>query len=145
MVSSRALYRSTLGGMRSEHTARCACGQLRVTVRGELPPTSICHCRQCQRRTGSAFGVQVKVPEERVAFEGEASTWERRAEGLVTTRFCPRCGTTVWWTIDDMEGVIIIAGGTFAGAPLPAPTFSVYEERMHPWVRLPDTIETHWD
>lgn len=125
--------------------ARCDCGQLRVTVSGELPATSVCHCHACQRRTGSVFGVQLRVSAERVRVTGESSTYERRGEGLVTMHFCPKCGSTVYWTLDGFPDSISIAAGAFAGQPVPAPTFSVYEERMHAWVQLPDTIETHWD
>ncbi|WP_449090106.1 MULTISPECIES: GFA family protein [unclassified Rhizobium] len=38
--------------------ARCASGQLSITTEGEPVKISACHCRECQRRTGSAFGWQ---------------------------------------------------------------------------------------
>ncbi|MEO0325119.1 MAG: GFA family protein [Myxococcota bacterium] len=63
----------------------------------------------------------------------------------MTFHFCPRCGSTLWWTLDGLPGSVTIAAGALAGAAIPAPTFSVYEERMPPWVPLPATIETHWD
>ncbi len=128
------------------HRGRCACGQLEVTLRGPLPSTSMCHCRACQRRTGSVFGVQLRVPEDRFACTGELSFFTRQGEeGEVTFRFCPRCGSTVWWTLDGLPGSVSIAAGALAGSPIPPPTFSVYEERMPPWVSLPESIETHWD
>ena len=37
--------------------AHCACGQLRIACSGEPASVSLCHCRDCQRRTGSAYGV----------------------------------------------------------------------------------------
>ncbi|MEM9069158.1 MAG: GFA family protein [Myxococcota bacterium] len=128
------------------HEATCACGHLRVHVEGDLPGTSICHCRQCQKRTGSAFGVQVKIPNERVRIEGTFKVFERRGEGVVTLHFCPECGSTVYWRLDGMPDVVVIAAGAFAGSTVPPPpVFSVYEDRMHPWVHLPDSVETHWD
>jgi hypothetical protein len=36
---------------------RCCCGALRAEVTGEPPRVGVCHCMECQRRTGSAFGV----------------------------------------------------------------------------------------
>ncbi len=127
------------------HEASCACGQLRVEVDGDLPGSSICHCRQCQKRTGSVFGVQVKIPRERVQITGDETQFERRGEGVVTLHFCPTCGSTVYWELDGMPDVYVIAAGAFASKEVPAPVFSVYEDRMHTWVQLPDTVETHWD
>jgi hypothetical protein len=50
--------------------AACSCGQLRVTVEGEPVRVSMCHCLACQRRTGSAFGIQARWPVEQVQIEG---------------------------------------------------------------------------
>ena len=58
-------------------TATCSCGQLCVVVEGEPVRVSVCHCRACQRRTGSAFGVQARWHKDRVGTEGEAHTWCR--------------------------------------------------------------------
>ncbi|WP_349236418.1 GFA family protein [Bosea sp. UNC402CLCol] len=47
--------------------ARCSCGQLRITCRGEPAIVALCHCRECQRRTGSAYGVAAFFAREAVA------------------------------------------------------------------------------
>ena len=125
--------------------ASCCCGQLEVLVRGDLPGASICHCFQCQKRTGSAFGLQAKFPEDRITINGQSQQYERRGEGLVTFSFCPKCGSTVYWRLDGLPGMVVIAVGTFANPNFPAPVFSVYEERIHSWVALPDSVVTHWD
>ncbi len=128
------------------HTASCQCQQLQVTVEGDLPATSICHCFACQQRTGSVFGVQIRVAAERVQMTGRFTEYTRTGDagGLITFRFCPTCGATVCWTIDTLPGVVIAAGG-FADPKLPAPTFSVYRARKHPWVTIPDSVTTDWD
>ena len=131
--------------MAPTHTATCCCGQLRATVEGPLPSASVCHCRQCQRRTGSVFGVQARFPKERVSIEGRSTAFVRWGEGEVTLYFCPTCGSTVYWRLDGLPDSVIIAVGAFANADFPAPTFSVYEARQHPWVQLPDSVTTHWD
>lgn len=127
------------------HTAVCCCGQLRVTIEGGLPSASICHCFQCQKRTGSAFGVQVRFPKERVTIEGDSTAFVRRGEGEVTLHFCPTCGSTVYWFLDGLPESVIVAVGGFAMPDYPAPTFSVYEARQHKWVQLPESVTTHWD
>ncbi|MEM9860089.1 MAG: GFA family protein [Myxococcota bacterium] len=129
-----------------KHRATCACGQLQVSVDGELTRASLCHCHQCQKRTGSAFGYQVRVARSEVTVSGRSTAYERKAEGVVTLHFCPVCGSTVYWTLDGLPDDVVIAAGAFAGVSTPPPpTFSVYEARMHPWVILPDSVTTHWE
>jgi len=124
-------------------TASCSCGQLTATTRGEPIRVSICHCRACQRRSGNVFATQARFPRDAVELHGEGKTWSRRGdEGLeVVQTFCPTCGATVWYQVEEYDAdSIAIPVGAFADATFPAPTFSVYEERMHPWVKLPPDI-----
>jgi hypothetical protein len=103
----------------------------------------MCHCRACQRRTGSVFGVQARFDQDAVTFEGEGKEYVRVGdEGCrITFHFCPGCGSTVWYTIDGMPDLVAIPVGAFADNTLPPPEYSVYEDRMHPWVVLPDDME----
>jgi hypothetical protein len=127
-------------------TATCSCGQLRVIVEGDPIRISVCHCLACQQRTGSAFGVQARWPRERVTTEGEARIWQRTGdEGTAMDfRSCPHCGATVWWAAGETPDTIAVAVGAFADPTFPTPTWSVYEERRHPWVTLPDTLQKMW-
>jgi hypothetical protein len=61
--------------------------------------------------------------------------------GSTRFTFCPACGATVYYVMEGREDNIAIPVGAFAESSFPAPTFSVYEDRMHPWVTLPDDIE----
>jgi hypothetical protein len=127
-------------------TATCSCGQLRVIVEGDPVRISVCHCLACQQRTGSAFGVQARWPRDRVRTEGETKVWQRTGdEGTVMDfHFCPQCGSTVWYAQGATADTIGVAVGAFADPGFPAPNFSVYEERRHPWVTLPDALEKMW-
>ena len=127
-------------------TASCSCGQLRVTTEGEPVRISMCHCLECQRRTGSAFGAQSRFPRERVKMEGKATKWTRTGDdgGELTFSFCPTCGTTVYYVVKDQPELIAVTLGAFADPTFPAPRFSVYETRKHPWVSVPEGAE-HWD
>jgi hypothetical protein len=104
---------------------------------------SICHCLDCQKRTGSPFGQQARWSAENVRIEGAATSFVRVGDsgGRCTLRFCPVCGSTVYYEIDAMPGVIAVPVGAFADPGFPSPTFSVYEERKHGWVTVPDGIE----
>jgi hypothetical protein len=123
--------------------ATCSCGQLAATVSGEPLRVSVCHCLACQRRTGSAFGVQARFAQAQVSVSGQASEYLRVGDesSRVRFRFCPACGATVYYTVDDCPGVVAIPVGAFAEPGFMPPRASVYEERMHPWVGLPPGIE----
>lgn len=124
-------------------TASCSCGQLTATVSEDPIRVSICHCLACQRRTGSVFGAQARFRSEAVAIKGESKRYVRIGDegGKCAFHFCPSCGATVHYEIAGREGSVAIPVGAFAEPGFPAPTFSVYEDRMHAWVGLPDGIE----
>jgi hypothetical protein len=127
--------------------ATCRCGQLRAKCAGEPVRVSVCHCLECQKRSGSAFAAQARWPNESVELAGEFSEWSQVSDsGLVATfRFCANCGATVAYVNEGMPDTIAIPLGAFADPRFPPPEFSVYEERKHPWVAvLGDDIE-HMD
>jgi len=120
----------------------CRCGQLRVDCVGEPVRVSVCHCLDCQRRSGSAFAKQVRWPDGDVSMAGHYKSWQRVADSghVANYRFCPNCGSTVSYVIEGWPGLIAVPLGAFAGADalpdLPAPGFSVYEHRKHRWVEI---------
>jgi hypothetical protein len=103
---------------------------------------SICHCLDCQRRTGSAFGVQARFRREAVSVEGQSTEFTRAGDsgGRSTFHFCPACGSSVSWEPRGMPDFVVVAVGAFADPGFVLPSVSVYEERKHPWVVLPDPI-----
>lgn len=123
--------------------ASCSCGQLTARVEGDPVRVSLCHCLACQRRTGSVFGAQARFARADVTLSGQGKEFLRIGDegGRARFTFCPECGATVWYTFDDMEAFIAIPVGAFADPTFPGPGISVYEERMHAWVKLPDGIE----
>lgn len=107
---------------------------------------SVCHCLACQQRTGSAFGVQARWHRDRVTIAGDATEFSRTGDagGTATFRFCPHCGSTVYWTIDAQPELVAVAVGAFADPSFPAPKFTVYEARAHAWVTINGDVE-RWD
>lgn len=126
--------------------AACACGQLRITCEGEPIRVSVCHCLDCKRRTGSAFGVQARFDRALTHTEGTSAEFIRVADSgnPVTFRFCPTCGSTVFYMTGDGQ-TIAVAVGAFADPGFPEPVYTVYEDRQHPWVRIETTgpLERH--
>ena len=99
-----------------KHEGGCACGEVRYKTSAYPTHTAVCHCRYCQLRTGSAFGVSVYF--ERNAVEklsGKLHKFEYETESgnKVCTEFCVICGTTVYWYAEAFHGTVGIGGGTF--------------------------------
>lgn len=144
--SSKKRYHAGMKARTASRVAECSCGQLKVTCLGDPVRVSVCHCLACQRRTGSPFGAQARWPAAEVEIAGSATEYVRTGDsgGVIRFRFCPHCGSTVYYEIDQMPGVIAVPVGAFADPTFPAPVFSVYEARMHSWVQVPDDAE-HMD
>jgi len=123
--------------------AACSCGQLQLVVEGEPVRVSVCHCLACQRRTGSAFGVQARFPRERVRVSGRSHEFVRLSDvgEPRTYHFCPHCGATVYYVLSTAPEVVAIPVGAFADSAFPQPQFSVWESRKHGWVTLPSAVE----
>lgn len=76
----------------------CHCGA--ITYKAEVDPekTSICHCTDCQKLTGTAFRVTVPVPEDKIAFSGTPKIYVKTAESgnKRAQAFCPECGSHLY-------------------------------------------------
>jgi hypothetical protein len=122
--------------------AQCSCGALSVDVEGEPAVISLCHCLECQRRTGAAFGVGAYYPKDQVRISGPSTEWQRSVEDRrLRFHFCPTCGSNVWWETDNHPGRVAIALGAFADPEYPAAARSVFERSKHHWLELPPSME----
>jgi hypothetical protein len=127
--------------------AACRCGQLTAQCRGEPVRVSVCHCLDCQRRSGSAFSAQARWPAADVTVTGDTRVYEHRGDSgrLATFRFCPACASTIAYEIEALPGLIAVPLGAFADPAFPPPAFSVYEARRHPWVAVLGEHVERWD
>lgn len=127
-------------------TATCRCGQLAVTCTDEPVRVSVCHCYDCQKRSGSAFAVQARYSAEAVTISGAHKKYEHISDSgnSGSFHFCPNCGTTLWYHARPFQELCAIPVGAFADRDFPAPHYSVWEGRRHPWVTIQgDHIEHH--
>lgn len=126
--------------------ARCQCGSLTASIDDDAEPTVVmCHCIDCQRRSGSQFGSIAYYPRDSVSFAGEAREFTRATDSgsTFTTGFCPQCGSTVYARSGRMPEIVGVTAGTIADPTFPQPVRSVYEQSRHHWIALPDTMSHH--
>ena len=129
-----------------KRTARCACGDASITVEGEPDQFGVCHCANCRRRTGSAFGMSAyfrceQVQEQTGAMQ-EYAFHHAAMNHDQARHFCARCGTTLVWTISTLPHLVGIAGGCFTDSPLGVPSYSAAHYQCLEWVGLPEGIKT---
>jgi len=127
--------------------ASCSCGQLELICAGDPVRVSMCHCLECQKRTGSIFGTQARYGRDKVTVEGKSTEFVRVGDegSRITLHFCPACGSTVFWQICGMEEFLAVAVGAFADANFPRPTFSVYGASRHAWAVMSQLHVEEWD
>ena len=121
------------------HTASCRCGQLRAVASGDPVRVSICHCLNCQKRSGSAFAAQARWPAERMVIEGRSRSFDLFGESgnKATFYFCPDCGSDVYYDNNDRaDGQIAVPLGAFDDPYFLNPNYSIFESRKHGWVEI---------
>lgn len=96
--------------------ASCSCRKLKVISKGEPVRVSVCHCLECQLRTGSVFGAQARFPSDRVKVEGKYSSHVRVPEDGERINFhsCPSRGSTVFYDMETTLAVTAITVGAYA-------------------------------
>ncbi len=126
--------------------AKCHCGRLTLLCSGEPVKVSLCHCLDCQKRTGSLFSVAAFFARDRTAeISGTSELYRRNsASGFsVTFHFCPHCGSTVWWEPERMPHLAGVAVGAFADPSFSMPEQAVWAAEAHPWLELPESVVSH--
>jgi hypothetical protein len=79
-------------------TGGCLCGGVRFEISGELRNAGYCHCRRCQRRTGTAASVQARIPQDGLEIlQGEdLISAYRPGDGGFDKLFCSSCGSALF-------------------------------------------------
>ena len=117
--------------------ASCCCGACKIEVDGDPVLNAVCHCGNCKRRTGSAFGWSAYFPDARVkAPSGDLRLYELTG-GRQQRWFCAACGSTLLWKVAWRRSETGIAGGCFTEAPLPDPSVTVSNDGRCAWLGLP--------
>ena len=125
----------------NERVATCGCGDLRIRVSGEPTVVAACNCLECQKRTGSLFGVVAFFDDDRVTeIVGDSSCYRRSSDSgrLVNIYFCPNCGSSVFWKAEFRKGSTGIAVGCFADPHFPKPQAVAWTETQHSWLEFPE-------
>lgn len=120
---------------------RCQCGEIQYESKGTPIGLYICHCRECQKQSSSAFGITVEVPREGFQIkQGHPKYWSRPTDGgrSLQCAFCPTCGTRLWHEYDTHSETISIKGGSFDSPIDVSNAIHVWVTRKLPGIIIPE-------
>ncbi len=120
----------------AQFTGGCLCGRVRYFASADPVLSGICHCRNCQHYTGSAFETVMAFPAASLVIEGELKTYKDTGDSGkdVFRRFCPNCGSGIVAEVEIMPGLAFILVGSLDDASSFKPTMELYCDSAQPWV-----------
>jgi hypothetical protein len=119
----------------------CACRYIRYRMSGKPLIVHCCHCRWCQRETGSAFALNAMIEAECVQLlEGEVQmvdTPTNSGKGQRVAR-CPKCFVALWsHYVGAGNAVSFVRVGSLDDPRAQAPDIHIFTSSKQPWVQLP--------
>jgi len=126
-------------------TGRCQCGDINYALDGEPLMTYACHCKDCQKRTGSAFSMGTIFPLTALTVSGELSSWERTSDAQETnTRMsCAGCGNIIYGVGSATPTIIKLQTGTLDDTRDISPQAHIWTRSAQHWIKLPSDIYQH--
>jgi hypothetical protein len=119
-------------------SGRCVCGKVTYSATAEPIFSGLCHCKTCQRATGSSFGAVVGIPAPSLTVQGDVTQYDGIGDsGQATHRsFCPVCGASIALSADIMSGVVMLPVGTLDDTSWVKPTMQIYCQAEQDWLNL---------
>jgi hypothetical protein len=118
----------------------CACGAVRYRMQARPMFVHCCHCKDCQRQTGTAFVLNALIETDRVALlSGEPQPFAMPTDSGRPHRVfrCPACGTAVWSEYGGAAKLRFVRVGTLDEPSALKPDVHIYTRSKLPWVTLP--------
>lgn len=122
-------------------TGGCVCGVLRYSVTAAPLMIYNCHCKNCQRTSGSAFNVSITIVESGFSFTtGEPARIEWTSAAGSTRRgwLCGACGSRIVQGQSPPNGVLSLRAGTLDDTSWVQPVGDIWTRSAQPWVRFVD-------
>jgi hypothetical protein len=119
----------------------CLCGGVRFRITGKIGPAVYCHCKQCQRASGSAFAAN--APARTRYFEltsGDDLVSEYESSAGKYRAFCRRCGSPVYSRRDSEPDIKRIRLGTLDSDPERRPLAHMWVISKAPWHSIEDSL-----
>lgn len=124
-------------------TGGCLCGAVRYESAGEPVFSLLCHCRDCQRSSGSAYNAALRVPAAGFrATQGAPKLYARTADSgnRVTRAFCGECGSPLTLQVSTRPDLIGLRAGTLDDPSAFRPEAHIFVRSAQPWDHLDPSL-----
>jgi hypothetical protein len=123
-------------------TGGCACGAIRYACAAAPVFSWICHCRDCQRASGSAFCPVLYVPKAALTISGDSTYYDVKAESgnRVSRGFCPQCGAPLFIQADLVPELQGLWAASLDDPSQFHPAVQVWCSSAQPWDHLSATL-----
>jgi hypothetical protein len=124
----------------------CTCRQVRYRLTRTPLIVHCCHCRWCQRESGSAFAINALIESSCLELSGGrpqfVPTPSNSGKGQKVAR-CPACHVAVWSHYSGLGDIVsFVRVGTLDEPDCVAPDVHIYTESKQPWVLIPATARS---
>jgi hypothetical protein len=114
---------------------------VRYEVSGAPVIQGNCHCRQCQKTTGSAYSATLFFPVHSLKVSGETKAFTGAGESRTTTIiFCPKCGTQLLTRPVTMSQLVGVRAGTLDDPDLYEPAADIFVKSAAAWDHMDPAI-----
>ena len=123
----------------------CACGAIRYECNADPVVTLNCHCRDCQRASGSAYAAVVAVPKAAVQMRGQPRYHKVVGqEGKAIERgFCSTCGSQVTVKLERLPDVLGLQAGSLDDPSIHRPAMDVFISSAQAWDHMDPNVQKH--
>lgn len=128
----------------SEQSGGCQCGRVRYRADVSKSMLVVCHCKECQRQSGSAFGMSLVTPPALFSVEGPLKYFERGSDGgnHVRCHFCSECGTRIYHQPTHTNERVNIRAGTLDDTSWLQPQLHIWLRSKQPWTIVNEGVKT---
>jgi hypothetical protein len=129
--------------MTAPYSGGCQCGQIRYEIRAEPLALYVCHCRECQKQSSSAFGMSMPVPRDAVVIlQGQPKQWKRGSDSgrEVSCFCCAACGTRLFHYPARNAEITNIKPGTLDDTSWLQPVGNLWTRRAQKWVVMDEQM-----
>ncbi|SFK27090.1 GFA family protein [Falsiroseomonas stagni] len=122
----------------------CTCSRIRYEITSKPLFVNCCHCRWCQRETGSAFAINAMIETDRIVLTADApelvDTPSNSGRGQKVMR-CPTCRVALWSHYPGAgQRFAFLRVGTLEDPDACPPDIHIFTDSKQPWVVLPEGV-----
>ena len=124
-------------------TGGCLCSAIRYSINADPQIVAACHCKDCQKQTGTAYSIILGIPADSVTIEsGSPKSFETTGTSgqPVVRKFCGTCGSPILTDVKSIEGLLFLKGGTLDDTSSVEVGVEIWCDSKAEWATLSDSL-----